>query len=62
MRIAVCLSGHSRNYKDNFPNFNFDADIFMSTCYQSGNPGNNTPAFISYHSQGHQQTELVDEL
>jgi hypothetical protein len=61
MKIAVCLSGHTRNYKQNHPNFNFDADTFIHTAWQSGLPSNNTPAFISYHSQDYVDTSRIND-
>ena len=60
LRIATCLSGHSRNYKDNFPNIPFDTDYFISSCMESGLPNNNTPSFVSYHIQNNVNTDLAD--
>jgi hypothetical protein len=60
MRVATCLSGHSRNYKDNFPNMSFDTDYFISSCIESGLPNNNTPSYISYHSQNNVSTDLAN--
>lgn len=51
MRIAACLSGHSRNYRENFPNFPFDVDYFVSSSMQSGLPDNGINKFVSYHLQ-----------
>lgn len=60
MKIAICLSGHTRNYKKNYPNFNFDADVFISTTWQSGLPDDTGLAYISYHSQNNPSTNLID--
>jgi len=60
MRIAACLSGHSRNYKDNIPNFPFEVEYFVSSCMESGLPNQNTPTYISYHSQNDIKTNLTD--
>jgi hypothetical protein len=60
MKIAVCLSGHSRNYKKNHPNFQFDADVFIATNWQSGLPDGTGLDYISYHSQDSPQTNLID--
>lgn len=60
MKIAVCLSGHSRNYKKNYPNFEFDADVFIATTWQSGLPEGTGMEYISYHSQDNPQTNLID--
>lgn len=60
MKIAVCLSGHSRNYKKNYPNFEFDADVFIATNWQSGLPDGTGMDYISYHSQNNPQTNLID--
>ena len=60
MRVATCLSGHSRNYKDNFPNMPFETDYFISSCMESGLPNNNTPHYISYHSQNSIDTNIAD--
>jgi hypothetical protein len=60
MRIAVCLSGHSRNYLQNVPNFPFEVDYFISSCMESGLPNIHTQSFISYHSQNNVRTELAN--
>ena len=60
MKIAVCLSGHTRNYKTNYPNFNFDADVFISTTWQSGLPDGTGLKYISYHSQDKPETSLIN--
>jgi hypothetical protein len=59
MKVAVCLSGHSRNYKLNYPNWNFEADTFISSCYESGLPKDGL-AYTSYHSMGIIKTDLAD--
>jgi hypothetical protein len=59
MRIATCLSGHSRNYRYNFPNIPFETDYFISSCMESGLP-NNTTEYVSYHSQNNINTNLAD--
>lgn len=59
MKIALCLSGHTRNYKANYPNFNFDCDVFISTTWQSGLPEGTGLSYISYHSQNNPQTNRI---
>jgi hypothetical protein len=59
MKIAVCFSGHTRNYKHNYPNFRFDADVFIHTAWQSGLPNGNTQSFISYHFQDYNKTFTI---
>jgi len=51
MRVAACLSGHSRNYWYSLPNFPFEVEYFISSCLESGLPGKNTSPYVSYHSQ-----------
>ena len=60
MRVATCLSGHSRNYKDNFPNMPFETDYFISSCMESGLPNKNTNYYVSYHSQNNVNTDIAD--
>jgi len=60
MKVAMCLSGHSRNYKDNFPNYNFDADVFISSCNQSGLPLDRTRSWVSYHANINIETGLAN--
>jgi hypothetical protein len=48
MKIALCISGHSRNYKFVYPNSNFEADIFISSCIQSGLPPEQIK-YLAYH-------------
>ena len=57
MRVAACLSGHSRNYWHNLPNFPFEVDYFLSSCLESGLPNQNTHNYVSYHSQNNVQTD-----
>lgn len=59
MKVAVCLSGHSRNYLYNFPNYSFECDAFISSCDESGLPGESTERYVSYHSQNNVKTELA---
>jgi len=61
MKVAVCLSGHSRNYKHNYPNFDLDADVFISSCEQSGLPNQNTPEYVAYHFMDNLVTDYVDK-
>ncbi len=60
MRIAACLSGHSRNYWYNFPNFPFEVEYFISSCLESGLPNDNTKFFVSYHSQNDVKTDQAN--
>ena len=60
MKIATCLSGHSRNYLYNHPNFPFETDYFISSCWQSGIPNENTEEFVSYHTQNNVETDMVN--
>lgn len=60
MRVAACLSGHTRNYKDNVPNFPFEVEYFISSCLESGLPSQNTNFFVSYHIQDKVNTDLVN--
>lgn len=60
MKIAACLSGHSRNWKENVPNFPFDVDYFISSCMESGLPNENTKFFVSYHNQDNVKTHQAD--
>lgn len=60
MRIAACLSGHSRNYKQNFPNFPFEVEYFISSCMESGLPSEDTNFFVSYHSQNNVKTSTAN--
>jgi hypothetical protein len=62
MRIAACLSGHTRNYTQNHPNFYFDVDYFISSCLESGLPNSNTNFFISYHNQDYSKTDYINVL
>lgn len=64
MRVAACLSGHSRNYWHNFPNFPFEVEYFISSCMESGLPNENTKFFVSYHSQDNVRTDManIDEI
>lgn len=64
MKIAVCLSGHSRNYKDNYPNLSIPVDYFISSCSDSGLPNEKTLPFVSYHLNNEIITERanVDEI
>lgn len=48
MKVALCLSGHSRNYKLAYPNYNFETDVFISSCLQSGLPPEQMP-YLAYH-------------
>jgi len=59
MKIATCISGHTRNYKEVYPNFNFDTDVFISSCIQSGLPPEQMK-FLSYHYHGYVPTDNVD--
>lgn len=61
MKIAVCLSGHTRNYLYNYPNFYFDADVFISTVEQSGLPPNTGLPYVSYHSQEYRNTATINK-
>lgn len=58
-KIATCLSGHTRTYKKVFPNFNYDTDVFISSCIQSGLPPESLP-YLSYHHHGHVNTDLIN--
>jgi hypothetical protein len=60
MKIAICLSGHTRNYKKNYPNYNFNPDVFISTPWQSGLPESTGLDYISYHSQEYTETTKID--
>lgn len=65
MRVALCLSGHTRNYTYNYPNLvinpnNVTVDTFISTVWQSGLPDKNTPEYVSYHSQKYSNTTQID--
>ena len=60
MRIAVCLSGHSRNYLQNVPNFPFEVEYFISSCMESGLPNAHTAEYISYSSQNNVKTDLAN--
>lgn len=60
MRIAACLSGHSRNYKYNYPNFPFHVDYFISSCIESGLPNKYTKSYVSYHSQDDIETDKIN--
>ncbi len=58
MRIAACLSGHSRNYWYNYPNFPFDVEYFISSCMESGLPGpKNDRFYVSYHALNNVETD-----
>jgi hypothetical protein len=59
MKIATCISGHTRNYKEVYPNFNFDTDVFVSSCIQSGLPPEQMQ-FLSYHYHGYVPTDNVE--
>lgn len=59
MKIAACFSGHTRNYKEVYPNFNFNADVFISSCLQSGLPPEQMK-FLSYHYHGYVPTDNID--
>lgn len=64
MKIALCLSGHTRNYLQNYPNLMFDVghpvDVFISTVNQSGLTENTNKDYISYHSQDYTDTNLIN--
>lgn len=60
MRVAACLSGHSRNWFMNTPNFPFDVEYFISSCLQTGLPNDKTNFFVSYHSQNDVNTDNAD--
>lgn len=65
MKIALCLSGHTRNYVYNYPNLSlnsdeFNVDTFISTVWQSGLPDKTTPSYISYHSQPYNITTQIN--
>jgi len=60
MRIAICLSGHTRNYWDSLPNKKFEADTFISSCIQSGLPPDDYK-WLAYHLHGDVKTSLVDQ-
>lgn len=60
MRIAACLSGHSRNYKDNFPNIPFEVDYFISSYVESGLPADRLRELVSYHFMGDIKTSNID--
>ena len=58
MRIAACLSGHSRNYWYNYPNFPFDVEYFISSCMESGLPGpKNDRFYVSYNALNNVETD-----
>lgn len=60
MKIATCLSGHSRNYFDNHPNVPFKTDYFISSCWQSGLPNEKTGDVVSYHIHNNVETDMAN--
>jgi hypothetical protein len=60
MRVAACLSGHTRNYQYNYPNFPFEVEYFVSSCLESGTPSKNTLAYVSYHIHNNVDTDSVN--
>ena len=59
MKIALCLSGHSRNYKSVYPNYNFETDVFISSCLQSGLPPEQM-SYLAYHYHDYVLTKEAD--
>lgn len=60
MKIAICISGHSRNYYDiALPNI--EADYFISTYNQDGYlPVTPTDRPIAFHAFDHVETNIID--
>lgn len=60
MKIAVCLSGHSRYYEQ-IPAPNLEVDYFISTYNQDGfKPNQEIQNPIAYHFFDHVETNLIN--